>query len=77
MASYFFIWLLIFFITREIIFTDLAEGWSRVTDVFSGVIYMSTMKFSTQIGRDSRGRFKKIINPFVLLPEITKEALIG
>jgi hypothetical protein len=35
------------------------------------------MKFSTQIGRDSRGRFKKIINPFVPLPEITKEALIG
>ena len=51
MASYFF-----FLTSGEINFTDLAEGWSRITDVFSGVIYMSTMKFSTQIGRESRGR---------------------
>jgi len=53
MASYFFI------TSGEINFTDLAVGWSRVSDVFSGVIYMSSMKFSTQIGSDSRGRFKK------------------
>jgi hypothetical protein len=61
----------------EINFIDLSE--SQIIDFnFSNcIIYISSMIFSTRIERDSKGRIKNIINPFVPLPEITKEALIG
>lgn len=63
----------------EINFIELSEMWYQINEFnFSNcIIYISSMKFSTRIERDSKGRFIKIINPFLPLPEITKDALIG
>jgi hypothetical protein len=50
---------------------------STINQLSYSIIYLSYRLYSTKIERDSKGRFKLINNPFVPLPDIINEALIG